>query len=272
MMSIPAFVLDIFAALMLLVAAVSAARLALDRPWRRGIMDADIDGAHLLMGIAMAGMLVASLSTLPNGVWTAIFAVMTAWFAWCVYRESRGRGIRVLVDSHHAPHLVHSAAMVYMFAAITAPAAGHGSGMAAMSGAAGGMPTLASPVLAFIFALVLAGYSVVDLDRLSGPAPHGSCLPAAAVAPAGAVLSAAPTRGGGMLSPGTTSAATARPEGGVATLPDPATSPDQSADVSAGTQGRAGGSARDLLLSQRTAAICRIAMGITMALMLVIMI
>ena len=143
MMSIPAFVLDIFAVLMLLVAAVSAGRLALDRPWRRGVMDADIDGAHLLMGIAMAGMLVASLSTLPNGVWTVIFAVMTAWFAWCVYRESRGRGIRVLVDSHHAPHLVHSAAMVYMFAAITAPAAGHASGMAGMGGAAGGMPTLA---------------------------------------------------------------------------------------------------------------------------------
>jgi Domain of unknown function (DUF5134) len=271
MMSIPAFVLDIFAALMLLVAAVSAGRLALDRPWRRGIMDADIDGAHLLMGIAMAGMLVASLSTLPNGVWTVIFAVMTAWFAWCVYRESRGRGIRVLVDSHHAPHLVHSAAMVYMFAAITAPSAGHASGMAGMGGAAGGMPTLAAPVLAFVFALVLAGYSVVDLDRLSGPAPHGSCLPAAAVAPAGAVLAAAPTGGGGTLTPGT-SAAAARPEGGVATLPDPATRPDQPADVSAGTRGRPGGPVRDLLLSQRTAAVCRIAMGITMALMLVIMI
>ena len=271
MMGIPAFVLDIFAALMLLVAAVSAARLTLDRPWRRGIMDADIDGAHLLMGIAMAGMLVASLRTLPNGVWTAIFALMTAWFAWCVYRESRGRGIRVLVDSHHAPHLVHSAAMVYMFAAITAPAAGHASGMAGMGGAGGGMPTLAVPVLAFIFALVLAGDSVVDLDRLSGPAPHGSCLPAVAVAPAGAVPAGAPT-GGGTLSPGATSAAAVRPEGGVATLPDPATRQDQPADISAGTRGRADGSARDLLLSQRTAAVCRIAMGITMALMLVIMI
>ncbi len=270
MMGIPDFILDFFAALMLLVAAVSAGRLALDRPWRRGVMDADIDGAHLLMGIAMAGMLVASLSTLPSGAWTAIFAVLTAWFAWCVYRESRSRGIRVLVDSHHAPHLVHSGAMVYMFAAITTPAAGHGSGMAGMGGA-GGMPALAAPVLAFIFAIVLAGYSVVDLDRLSGPAPHGSCLPAAEVVLAGAVLAAAPA-GGGTVRPGAASAATVRPEGGVATLPDQAAGPDQPAGVSAGTPGRTGGSVRDLLLSQRTAAACRIAMGVTMAFMLIIMI
>ena len=235
-------------------------------------MDADIDGAHVLMGIAMAGMLVASLATLPNSVWTVIFAVMTAWFAWCVYRESRGRGIRVLVDSHHSPHLVHSAAMVYMFAAITTPAAAsHGSGMAGMGGASGGMPTLAVPGLAFIFALVLAGYAVMDLDRLSGPAPHGSYLATAGAAPAGAALAGA-AAGSGTVSPGPSSAATIRPEGGVATLPEQAASPAQAAGTGAGAPGHGGGSVRDLLLNPRTAAGCRIAMGVTMAFMLIIMI
>jgi Domain of unknown function (DUF5134) len=271
MMGIPSFVLGFFAALMLLVAAVSAGRLALDRPWRRGIMDAGVDGAHVLMGIAMAGMLVASLGTLPNGVWTAIFAVMTAWLAWCVYRESRGGSLRVLVDSHHAPHLVHSAAMVYMFAAITAPAVGHGSGMAGLGGAGGGMSTLAVPVLAFIFAILLAGYSVVDLDRLSGPAPHGSYLSAVGPAPAGAATASA-AAGSGIVSPGVASAATVRSEGGVATLAEQAASPAESAGASAGSPGGGGGSVRDLLLNPRTAAGCRIAMGVTMAFMLVIMI
>jgi Domain of unknown function (DUF5134) len=266
---IPGFILGIFAALMLLVAAVSAGRLALDRPWRRGVMDADVDGAHVLMGIAMAGTLVAGLSTLPNGVWTVIFAAMTAWFAWFVYRESRGGGARVLVDSHHSPHLVHSAAMVYMFAAITAPAAGHGAGMGGMGGA-GGMSTLAAPAVAFIFAILLVGYAVMDLDRLSGPAPHGSYLAAAHAAPAGAAMAGA-AAGSGTVSSGSASAATVRPEGGVATLPEQAASPAQSAGAGGSAPGQGGGSVRDLLLNPRTAAGCRIAMGVTMAFMLVIM-
>ena len=45
---------------------------------------ADIDVAHLLMAIAMAGMLAASLQTLPNGAWEVIFGVLTAWFAYRV--------------------------------------------------------------------------------------------------------------------------------------------------------------------------------------------
>ena len=107
---------------MLLVAAVSAGQLAVARAWTRsGARDADIAGSHLLMGIAMAGVLVASLSTLPNVAWEAVFAAMTAWFAWCLWRESRGSGAGALARGHYAPHLVHSAAMLYMFAALAGP-------------------------------------------------------------------------------------------------------------------------------------------------------
>ena len=66
----PSWILDIFAALMLVVAAVSAGRLVVAQPWRQGAQRtalADIDVAHLLMAIAMAGMLTASLQTLPTG-------------------------------------------------------------------------------------------------------------------------------------------------------------------------------------------------------------
>jgi Domain of unknown function (DUF5134) len=134
-MSIPAWILDIFAAVMLLVAAVSAGQLVVARAWTRaGARDADIAISHLLMGIAMAGMLVAGLATLANGAWVAVFAVMTAWFGWCLRQDSRGHGAGAAVRGHHAPHLVHSAAMLYMFAALAVPA----TAGPALAGPAGG--------------------------------------------------------------------------------------------------------------------------------------
>jgi hypothetical protein len=184
---IPSWILDIFAAIMLVVAAVSAARLAAARPWRTGRRAAltDIDLAHLLMAIAMAGMLVASLQTLPNGAWEAVFAVMTAWFGYRVMRDAQVSGVRALAGGHCAPHLIHAGAMLYMFLAVSAPIA-HGSG--GMGGGMGGMGTLELPFLAFLFALALVGYSIWDLDQLSGPGTSGHYSLAVARAPARPVL------------------------------------------------------------------------------------
>ena len=126
----PAWILDIFAAIMLVVAAVSAARLVEARPWQRGAVVTDTDVSHLLMGIAMAGMLAPSLTTLPNDAWAVVFGVLAVWFGYRVVRDYQASGARALAVGHCAPHLVHSAAMLYMFLAITAPAGerrlGHG--------------------------------------------------------------------------------------------------------------------------------------------------
>jgi Domain of unknown function (DUF5134) len=262
-MTTPSWILDIFAAIMLVVAAVSAARLVVDRPWRRGVSDADVDTAHLLMGIAMAGTLVASLATLPNDVWTMIFAVLAAWFGWRVYHESRGEGARVLVDGHHAPHLVHSAAMVYMFAALTTPTAGHGAGMSGMGASGTSMQALSAPVVGFIFALLLVGYVVMDLDRLSGPASAGRFF---AVTVSAAPAAAAAAVGGSVNTAIASSSGPAMAESSVTTVPERATSPGKPAD------GAVAGSARKALLDPRTETGCRIAMGVTMAFMLIIMI
>jgi Domain of unknown function (DUF5134) len=260
----PGWIPDAFAAIMFAVAAISATRLALARRWRRPTADADIDSAHLLMAIAMAGMLVASLSTLPNDAWDAIFGVMTAWFAWRVYRESHGAGARVLSDGHHVPHLVHSAAMLYMFVAVTA-AAGGGSGMSTMGGASG-MQALRAPVLALLFALLLAGYAVLDLDRLSGPATHGSYLASLSRVPSGVAL--ATNNGASVLvggSPGTAVAAAAVRSGGSIVTVSPSVGGVRAAASDRTALGR-------VLLAPRLAAGCRIAMGVTMAFMLIIMI
>ncbi len=167
----PASILDGFDGLMLAVAAISAARLAAARLWQRGAPLTDTDVAHLLMAIAMAGMLAASLTTLPDAAWEVIFALMTAWFAFRVVVDARANGVRALAGGHCAPHLVHSAAMLYMFAALAAPAA-RGSGMSWMGVApwapGPAMQPLRYPTLAFVFALILIGYSIRDIDQLSG--------------------------------------------------------------------------------------------------------
>jgi hypothetical protein len=203
-MSTPAGILGIFAAIMILVAEVSAGQLVVARAWtRRGGTDADIAISYLLMGIATAGILVPGLSILPNAVWEVVFAVMTAWFAWCLWRESRGRGAGAVAHGHYVPHLVQSAAMLYVFAALPGLSVeGSGvsvSGTGGMSGmgggSSGGTPTLHASTLALIFALLLIAFTVHDLDRQAGvdgyfrvvgrrSVPAGSAPAAAAAGPA----------------------------------------------------------------------------------------
>jgi hypothetical protein len=269
-MSIPAWILDVFAALMLVVAAVSAARLVALRPWRlgRAAVIADIDISHLLMAIAMAGMLAASLRTLPDHAWETVFGVLTAWFAYQVARDARREGARALAGGHCAPHLVHGAAMLYMFLALTAPAAGGEPGMGGMGGS--GMQTLRLPGLAFGFALILIGYSVWDLDQVSGPgaAPHYSAavarlMPARILA--GVAAGESQPEG---IQWAEAQAAEPGPTGGVATVTQQPTVADQAASCAipvslAGTSPA---------LAPWVATGCRIAMGVTMAFMLMIMI
>ncbi|MGA9835148.1 MAG: DUF5134 domain-containing protein, partial [Trebonia sp.] len=195
-MSTPAWILEIFAAVMLLVAEVSAGQLVVAHAWtRRGGTDDDIAVSQLLMGIAVAGILVPGLSTLPNAVWEAVFAVVTAWFVWCLWRESRRRGAAAVARGQYAPHLVHSAAMLYIFAALAAQSVSSTGGMAGMAGwSSSGLPALRAPALALIFALLLVAFAIHDLDRRAGVdgyfrtvgrplVPAGSALAAAATGP-----------------------------------------------------------------------------------------
>jgi len=180
-MSTPAWILEIFAVVMILVAEVSAGQLVVARAWtRRGSADAGIAVSRLLAGIAIAGILVPGLSILPNAAWVVVFAVMTAWFALCLWREGRGRAAAA-VRGHYAPQLVHSAAMLYLFAALAGPSVeGSGMSMSGMStsgaggmsgmagGSSGGLPTLHASTLALVFALLLLAFTVHDLDRQAG--------------------------------------------------------------------------------------------------------
>ena len=256
-MGVPAWILGIFATVMLLVAEASAGQLVAARAWtRRGGAGADIAVSSLLTGIAVAGILVPRLGTLPNAGWEVVFAVMTAWFTWCLWRESRGHGAAAVADGHYAPYLVHSAAMLYVFAALAGPS-GVGSGMsmsgtggmsAIAGGPSGGGPTLQAPTLALIFALLLVAFTVHDLDRPAGVDSyvHGAARP---FVPAGSALAAAAAGSVARRRPNTADAA------------ESAQRDDSAAHI-----------AERLLLSPGAAKAGRVMTGVTMAFMLIIMI
>ena len=273
-MTIPAWILDIFAAAMLAVPAVSAARLAARRPWQRsrGAAVADIDAADLLMGIAMAGTLRASgLRTLPDGALAVIFGAHRV-----VRRPGRSqcppggppRAVRRSVRAAPGPQ---RRAMLYMFAAVAAPGSGERlrRGRHERHGRLEGKPqTLYLPVLAFAFALLPIGYCVWDLDPLSGPglpghysvaAPRASqARPALAGVPVAASAAASLAAATGPADP---PAATPPPQRPAAAAQQ---APSSTYEVT--------GVAASPVLTPWVTTSCRIAMGVTMAFILIIMI
>jgi hypothetical protein len=265
----PSWILDIAAALMLVVAAVSAARLVAARPWRQGSVVLDADVAHLLMGIAMAGMFTPSLSTLPNTAWEVIFGLMTAWFAVRVILDSQASGVRALAGGHCAPHLVHSAAMLYMLLAMNMPGAGmsgmSGSGMGGMSGGSASM-TLDHPTIAFVFALILVGYSIWDLDQFSGRrySLRTARASLAGVGALGIPAMAASGAGSGAL------ADTQSVDSTAVVGFQSQTAVGQAVSYDGGAEGRGAGGHGRVLLSPAVTVGCRITMGVAMTFMLII--
>jgi hypothetical protein len=233
----PAWLTAIFAAASLAVAVYCAGRLAVARRWHRPT-ELDTDGAHVVMGVAMAGMLVSGLRTLPSAIWEVLFAAAAAWFGYRMLRARRGAQPSPWRSSHPLPHLVECAAMVFMFLILPASAAvGAASTGAATSGMSVTMTATESrfSFLTLPLALYLLGYVVWLGDRVTLHAPAPAL--ALATAPASPSPSPSPSAGSG---PG---------HGSGSPGPQPARP----------------------YLAPRCAAICKITMGITMGYMLILM-
>jgi Domain of unknown function (DUF5134) len=161
----PAWLTAIFAAAILAVAIYCAGRLVVARRWHRPT-ELDTDGAHVVMGVAMAGMLVSGLRTLPSAIWEVVFAAGAAWFGYRMLQARRGAQPSPWRSSHPLPHLVECAAMVFMFLILPASAA---------VGAARGMTMTATEsrfsFLTLPLALFLFGYVVWLGDRMTLHAP-----------------------------------------------------------------------------------------------------
>jgi Domain of unknown function (DUF5134) len=155
----PLWLGDLLAAVVIATAVYCGARIVYAKVRNRATHD-DVDGLHVLMGVAMAGMLTTHLADLTpvrgtvHAVWVTVFALCTVWFG---YRVMRQRGSGTLV------HLVGSAAMLYMLAVATS------------GGAMAGTARL--PELGMLLAVLATGAAVLILDRItvtvtvaSGPA------------------------------------------------------------------------------------------------------
>jgi hypothetical protein len=199
---------DVFIVMMLGVAAFCAGRIIVARRTRRPA-ELDSDAVHVLMGVAMAGMLASTLRFGASGVWIAVFAAGAAWFGWQALQVRDRATATAWLCPEPVPHLLECGAMLYMFLALprVRPA---GSAMSM------GAPGSRLSVLPLLLALFMIGYVMRLADRV-------------------------PLR---VLAPAPASAAEARP---------------------------AAAAACARVLAPRCAMLCKIAMGVTMAYMLVLM-
>jgi hypothetical protein len=178
----PSWLAGALAAVMIAIAVYCAARLAAARLWHRATA-LDADGLHLVMGVAMAGMLEPRVSLLPGRVWEGVFAVAAAWFAWQAGRGRRGSTAAGWRCHYPVPHLVECGAMLYMLlaAAGTRPAGPRaGTPMPAMTASPGTAGSL--PVLALVLTLFMLGYILWTADRLTSRARANAAAAARSMA------------------------------------------------------------------------------------------
>lgn len=229
----PVWLTGIFVVLMIAVAAYCSGRLVVARRSRRPT-ELDTDGGHIAMGLAMAGMLVERLRVLPAGAWEAVFAAGVLWFGWRLLQVRRGVPSTPWRCLHPMPHLVECAAMLYMFLALPAALAARSTPGGMSASAAGSRFSF----LALVLALFMFGYVVWLGDRLSARAP---------------ALAFPLTRRHALA---VTSATGPSPEPGDPAAPAPASACPASAPG---------------FLAPRCAAVCQLAMGLTMGYMLIML-
>ena len=172
MSTMPSWLYDFFGALTLAVAAYSVALLvvtvAAHRPsgW-------DVDVAHILMGVSMAGMFVVSWAFGPRSLWEFIFVVPLAWFLVRSAQSIRRYGIHL---PHYLIHAVMSLAMVLMFG-FTGDASAGSMGSMSMSMSMSTSPRL-DPGVALLVALSLFGSAMFTVGSSKrGASHHGSHSP-----------------------------------------------------------------------------------------------
>jgi hypothetical protein len=228
---------------MILTAAYSASRLAVSR--LRGLgTEADADGLHAVMGAAMAGMLMPQLSLLPRMTWMVAFGAGTAWFGACALR-SVSQSRFSWQCRYPVPHLIECIAMLYMLLAVRGAPQGTGMAMPGMGTSASAPEGF--PALAVVLALFMLGYVMWATDQLASLARARTSTQAIAGATQRRALVTAAAGGHAATTVGAPEAPAA------ARMPRP------------------GPAASQALLAPGLAGFGKIAMGITMGYMLILM-
>ncbi len=166
----PSWLVDTLAGVMVATSLYCVARLVAARRWRREL-HWDVNIAHVAMGVAMAGMLVADLQTLPTGVWEIVFGGLVFWFANGSVRLFLRQGVGHPGSdafhhlTHKLAHAVMAGAMLYMFVEGSTPTGASASG--AMSAMGGGGSGSDLGVLTLLFTFLLFVSAVWHADGMS---------------------------------------------------------------------------------------------------------
>ena len=170
-MTAPAWLSGVFAALMLALAGFCAGRMLVASKTRRPA-EVDSDSAHVVMGVAMAGMLASAVRVGTPAMWTVLSGGGAAWFGWQTIHVRHGTqhsaqlagasGRGAWRCSQPVPHLVKCGAMVYMLLAVHATPSG-GTGQDMVMGTTGSR----MPIVPLLLAGFMIGYVVLLADRLT---------------------------------------------------------------------------------------------------------
>lgn len=160
-MAAPPWLRLALAVLMIGIACGSVLRLGASLRLPRGQRaEADADGLHVLMGVAMAGLLEPGISVLPGIAWQVVFGTSAAWFGWHALRSSRAPTLPVLRCGLPLPHLIESLAMIYMLLPAISPVTGKPMRAMTMSGIGQSGLVGSSEIVALLLALSMAGYVI----------------------------------------------------------------------------------------------------------------
>ena len=171
MIATPPWLYDAFGVAMLLVAATSLFRLVSGVVQRRS-GGWDVDGAHLFMGIAMAGMFVEDWMVGSDVFWELVFGVFLVWFFFATIQSLQTFGAHL---SHYAIHATMSLVMLIMY--WFPQPMGTSSSMAARSLGVGHRP---DPGLVLVLAVILLASAIrVVGSEQRGVAAYGRqhCAP-----------------------------------------------------------------------------------------------
>ncbi len=178
-MATPSWLYYFFALLMLAVAAYCLGSLVASFFTRKG-SGRDVDVAHAVMGVAMAGMFVSAWSFGPNVMWELIFATLVVRFAVRSIESVRQVGPHI---PHEAIHAAKSLAMLlmYWFPMTT---------ISMRSGAR------LDPGAGFVLAVLLFGSAIFTVAApVKGASHHGARVRAYAMAQSGESSSSASLAG-----------------------------------------------------------------------------
>ncbi len=163
----PAWLYYLFGLVMLAVAGYGLALLAISVPMRQ-FVGRDVDVAHIVMGVSMAGMFVGRWAFGPNAIWELIFSILLVWFVARTLQSIQRWGLHL---PHEAVHAAMSLAMLLMYWYPAGPAARLGAMAMSASPAAARL----DPGLGFLLVMVLLASAVFTLaSPAKGASHHGT--------------------------------------------------------------------------------------------------